>query len=135
MLRRYGVWLLICPRSFGDPRIWRENKSSDALPTQFERAVGVRYVGQGAPRYPNSKGGYVDNRLSGPPKNIPLLLKGFFTPGPVPRSKLALVSGHRAILRRSTGYAVLWAPRIRFLSVGGIAHFVGSILVNEKTEP
>jgi len=63
------------------------------------------------------------------------MLKGFFTPGAVPRSKLALVSGHRAILRRSTGYAVLRAPRIRFVSVGGIAHFVGSVLVNEKNEP
>ena len=95
----------------------------------------MRYVGQRSPRYPNSKGGYVDNRLSGPAKSIPLLLKGFFTPGPVSRSKLALVSGHRAILRRSTGYVVLWASHIRFVSVGGIAHFIGSVLVNEKTEP
>lgn len=135
LLRRYGLWLFTCSRSFDDPRIWREDKNSDSLPTPFQRAIGVRYVGRRSSRYPNSKGGYCDNRLSGPPKSIPLLLKGFFSPGPVSPPKLALVPGHRAILRRSKGYAILWAPHIRFISVGGFAHFVGSVLVNETTKP
>ena len=135
VLHRYGIWLLTCPRSFHDPRIWRANKNSDALPTQFQRSVGVRYFGQKSPRIPNSNGFYCDNRLYGPPKSISLLLKGIFTTRQAPRLKLTLIQGHRAILQRSTGYVVLWAPHIRFISVSGIAHFVGSILVNETTEP
>lgn len=134
LLRHYGIWLLTCPRSFKDPRILREDKNGYDLPTQFQRVVGVRYEGRKAPRFPNSKGGYLDNRRSGPQKRVSLLLKGFFTIGPVPRSKLLIAPRRRPELRRRSGFVALWAPNIRFVSVGGIAHFIGRVLVKKTAD-
>jgi hypothetical protein len=113
----------------------REDNDSNFVPTLFQRKIGIRYVGRNFPRHPNSRGGYVGYGSHGPYKNINYLLKGFFSPGPISPSRLALVKGHREILAISKGYAVLWAPHLRYKSVSGLAKFVGSVLVNEASEP
>jgi hypothetical protein len=133
MLRRYGLWLLTCPRSLDDPKIRHEGKNGYENLTQFQHAIGIRYSKGRAPRFPNSKGGFVGFSRSAP-RNVNLLLKGFFANGPMSSNKLVLCSGHRALLSRATGFAILWAPHLRFVSVNVGAHLVGKVLVHEQNE-
>jgi len=133
MPRRYGLWLLTCPRSIENSKIRREDKNGYENLTQFQRAIGIRYSKGRAPRFPNSKGGFVGFNQSAP-RSVNLLLKGFFANGPVSSNKLVLCSGHRALLSRATGFAILWAPQLRFVSVTVGAHLAGTVLIHEHNE-
>src|SRR5437762_10906815 len=104
MHRRYGLWLLSSPRAFEDPHVRRETRESYERPAQFQRAVGVRYSRGMPPRFPNSKGGYGAFGPYGPPRSIAQLLKGWFSPKPVPTQRMALRPGYRTHLANATGY-------------------------------
>lgn len=132
--RRYGIWVMTSRRGIEDARIVREGRDGYQAPSQFERAIGVRYSKGHRPRFPNCKGGYCGFGHGGPPRGGVELLKGFFRPGPMPRYRVALCQGHEHWLARSSGYIILWAPAIKLRSVRGLARLVGSAVVGERVE-
>ena len=127
MHRRFGIWLLTCPRSFQDPRIWREDKNSYDRQTVFQRAIGVRYVGKSSARYPDANAGFGSFGRRSPPKSIAKLFRGHFHRGPVRRQDLCLLKNHKEVLARSTGYALVSSPKVRHVSVGSNALFIGTL--------
>lgn len=127
--RRYGLWLFTCPRPLRNPAVLREDRMGRDVSTQFQRTVGITH----RKRVRDSKGIYGGYGL-GPPRNIVSLLKGLFCRGPLPRRKLTLRPGHRTLLARSTGYAILWAPRLQLVSVAVGAHLIGTISLTAKDE-
>jgi hypothetical protein len=129
-IHRYGIWLFTSQRPLLDQRIFREGRDSYPKLTQFQRHIGVKYAGKREPRTLNSEGFFCAFHHKRPPKAVTVLLKGIFTPGPEKPSKLNLRRGHRKILAKSTGYALLRAPNIRLVSFSGIAHCIGSLLVH-----
>lgn len=128
MRRSFGLWLLTSPRSFEDPRIWREDEESYARQTPFQRAIGVRYVGRRQPRFPDSFTGFGSFVRRSRPRSLPWVLKGWFHPGPVKPQHFSLRAGHAAILSRATGYALVSSRHLRHVSVPG-AQFVGVVRV------
>ena len=136
MNRRYGIWLIVSPRSFKDPRIWKEDKDSYQLQTPFQRAIGVRYAANGERKYPDSLGGFTGfSKRSGPPKSVAQLLKGFFTAKPPLHHRLQLRPGHSSLVAGSRGFVVLWAPHLRKLAPSAGVRFVGTVSVREQPEP
>lgn len=132
MRRRFGLWLLTGPRSFEDPRIWREDSQSYQLQTPFQRAVGVRYVGRRSSRYPDALTGFGAFGRSRP-RSVATMLKGYFRRGPVPRQWLSLIPGREGALSRATGYVLIASPRLRSVSKYG-AVFVGFIRARRDDE-
>lgn len=131
MRRSFGLWLLTGPRSFEDPRIWREDEQSYARQTLFQRAVGVRYVGRVPPRFPDSFTGFGSFVRRSRPRSLSWALKGWFHSGPVKPQNFSLRAGHAAVLSRATGYALISSRRLRRVSVPG-AQFVGIVRVKAE---
>lgn len=129
--RRFGIWLLVSKRSFEDPRIWREDCESYALQTTFQRMVGVKYVGKGRPRFPDCFTGFGSIVRRHRPRSIAMLFRGHFTPGRVRPQSFSLLPGHRAVLARATGYAIISSRRMRSVNSPG-AVFVGSMRTCES---
>ena len=134
MHRSFGIWLLTCPRSFEDPRIWREDRSSNLLQTSFQRKIGIRYVGSRTPRYPNANTGVGDFGMGRAPSSIAKLFAGHFHTGPVHPKNLWLRTNHRKVLARSTGYFLASSPRVRPVSFGGLAEFVGTLRARKSAD-
>lgn len=132
--RLYGIWLTTTPRSIFDRRIWRENAQSDSLPTQFQRAIGIRYSFRHSPRVPDSQGGFGAFAHGVPPKDIRRVVRGFFSAGYPRPGQIKMLPGCAAVLSRSTGYAVLWSPRIRLRSTRVGARLVGTISVASSSD-
>jgi hypothetical protein len=133
MHRRFGLWVLTGPRSFEDPRIWREDSQSYQVQTPFQRAVGVRYLGKGSPRYPDAFTGFGGFAARSRPRSVAMLLKGWFQPGPVPHRWLSLLPGRAANVARATGYVLVATPRLRPVSKYG-AVFVGFVRARVQGE-
>ena len=135
MHRRYGVWLITCPRALDDRRIRNEGAQSIEVPALFQRRVGVKYEGKASFRFPNSSGGYGEFGLFGAPKSIAGFLNGFFMCKRLAKHRVNVKPGHKAILHRATGYIVLSAPRLKYRSLPGLAHFIATLVVSRDVEP
>lgn len=122
--RRFGIWLLVGKKSFEDPRIWREDSQSYQLQTLFQRRVGVKYVGKGYPRFPDSFTGFGTIVPRHRVRSIARLFYGHSRRGPVRPQSLWLIPGYRAVLARATGYAIISSRRLRAVNSPG-AVFVG----------
>lgn len=125
----YGLWLLSFPRSFQDSRIWREDQYSNELQTQFQRKVGVRYVGRQMPRIPDSSTGFGSWGRRGPPRSVLSAFRRHFSE-PLGPQYLSLIRGHQHFLRNATGYALVSSRHLRRISIHG-AHYVGTIRVRD----
>ena len=130
MHRRFGIWLIVSKQSFEDPRIWCDDSQSNALQTRFQRRAGVKYVGGRHPRLPNALTGFGSIVPRNRPRSMALLFKGHFHSGPVKPQAFSLRAGHRAVLARATGYAIISTCRLRKFSSPG-AVFVGSMRVRD----
>lgn len=130
MRRLFGLWLLSGPRSFQDPRIWREDRQSYALQTPFQRAVGVRYIGRSRPRFPDSNTGFGSFVPGSQHISVIRAFKGWFSK-PLRPQHLSLKDGHLAQLRRATGYALVSSRHLRRVSLYG-ANFVGTVRVRDE---
>jgi hypothetical protein len=129
--RRFGIWLLVSKKSFEDPRIWREDSQSYALQTLFQRRVGVKYVGKGHPRFPDSFTGFGTIGPRHRARSMAMLFHGHFRRGPVRPQSFSLLPGYRAVLARATGYAIISSVRLRAVNSPG-AVFVGSMRTCES---
>ena len=130
---RFWIWLVVSKQSFEDPRIWREDSQSYALQTRFQRRVGVRYVGKRNPRFPDALTGFGSIVPRHRPRSMALLFKDHFHRGPVGPQSFSLRAGHRAVLARATGYAIISSPRLRGVHSPG-AVFVGSMRICDRDE-
>ena len=130
MRRLFGLWLLSGPRSFQDPRIWREDRQSYALQTPFQRAVGVRYIGRSRPRFPDSNTGFGSFVPRSRHISVIRAFKGWFSK-PLRPQHLSLKDGHLAQLHRATGYALVSSRHLRRVSLYG-ANFVGTFRVRDE---
>lgn len=130
MPRLFGLWLLSGPRSFQDPRIWREDSQGYAAQTPFQRTVGVRYVGRSRPRVPDSKTGFGSFGSRSRHISVIRAFKGWFSK-PLRPQDLALKGGHLTQLRRATGYALVSSRHLRRVSLHG-ANFVGLVRVRDE---
>jgi hypothetical protein len=63
------------------------------------------------------------------------LFKGFFAKGLLGDHRLSFRKGCENLLAHSTGHVILWAPGIRYLSIPGVAKFVGKVFISERAEP
>jgi len=135
LYKRYGLWAIRSKRSVFSPDIWRETKDSYQIPTKFQRFVGIRYETKSLPRQPDSCGVFGAFAHNCPPQSIYNLLKDWFTKGHYPRANIRLISGYKVAFCKSTGYALLWAPRIKYKSYRSSAILVAEIVVKEKNEP
>jgi hypothetical protein len=131
MHRKFGVWLIVSKQSFEDPRIWREDSQSYALQTRFQRCVGVKYVGERYPRFPNALTGFGSIVPRNRPRSMALLFKDHFHAGPVRPQSFWLRTGYRAVLARATGYAIISTRRLRRVSSPGVV-FVGSMWIRDS---
>lgn len=129
MPTRFGLWLITSKRSFFDPAIWREDAHSNSLQTRLQRAAGVRYVGTRHPKFPDAVTGFGTIRHERR-RSLARLFKGHFNAGPVPPRSFSLRRGHRSVLARATGYAIISTRRLRPVSIPG-ALFVGLMRVRD----
>jgi hypothetical protein len=129
--RRYALWLIVSPLSFEDRRVWRESKNSDQLQTRFQRAVGVRYVGKGSPRYSNAKGGVMSFTNRPGAGSVRQMLKGIFSTRALPRHRVQLHPGHSQFVPKATGLVFLSAPQLRPNVPAPGVRFVGTVTVRE----
>jgi hypothetical protein len=132
--RLYGYWATLSHRPLDDPRIWRENKQSYELPTQFQRAIGVRYSGPRGSRHPRTHGGYGEFGHGRRPSSLAQALSGFFSPGPVSRLRVRQYLSTTHAMAKATGYVLLSGKALRFRSYRGLAVFVGTVLVKHTSE-
>jgi hypothetical protein len=130
MRRVFGLWLLTCPRSFKDPRIWGEDRRSYAVQTPFQRAAGVRYIGRSQPRFPDSFTGFGSFVRGSRPRSVVCAFNGWFS-HPLRPQHLSLTAGHLTVLRRATGYAMISSRHLRCVSLHN-AHFVGILRVRDE---
>ena len=127
--RSYGVWIFPAKSPIGDRRVLREDRCGHAVQTQFQRAVGIRYVGRSGSSFPDSWGGFIGRGPRARPQKPPDLLVGFFSKGPVKRHRVMFHAGASSALSKYEGHAVLAAKHLRRVGVGGIAVFVGRVRV------
>lgn len=128
MHKHFGIWLITSERSFFHPAIWREDANSYAVQTRLQRIAGVRYVGTRYPKLPDGLTGFGETGRSGRRRSIARLFKGQFDADPVISQSFVLRRGHRSILARATGYAIISSKRLRGVSIPG-AVFVGTMKV------
>ncbi len=130
MSRRYGLWLFTSPHPLADRRIWREDSDFYQSPTPFQTRIGIRYTFSDGRLLPNYKGMFGEFGPLGRPRSANQLFKSMFGGGFVSLRRSSLP----APLARATGFAVLWAPGIRFVSTRG-AHLVAIALVRDEDGP
>jgi hypothetical protein len=130
-LRRYGLWAFRMPRPLTDRRILRESVCGESLPTEFERAVGIRHLDTGHFGYPDCKGGYLGLGPNASRQSLHDLGRLFFSPDHASLQRASVVPESHFLLASATGFAMLWAPRIRYVSAGPWGRFVATYLVAE----
>ena len=130
MHKRFGIWLIASERSFLHPAVWREDAHSYPVQTRLQRTAGVRYLGTCYPKLADGLTGFGDIGRSGRRRSIARLFKGQFDADPVISRSFVLRGGHRSILARATGYAIISSKRLRGVSIPG-AVFVGTMRVRD----
>jgi hypothetical protein len=134
MPRRYYMWALTPPLNIKDKRIRREDRRSFEIPSEFQRAIGVRYEGNPGQRYPNTEGGYCGFGNGRKPTSVGEATAGFFQAKPLPRHRVKAIRGSASAIARATGYALLSAKTLRQRSVRGLAMFAGIVFVRPRSE-
>jgi hypothetical protein len=135
MLHRYGLWAFTVPRPLSDRRIWLEDDESYSLPTEFQRAIGIRYAPDGDRSYPDFKGSFLQCATRNSQYSLSSLAKTFFSPSPYSLQRTSIARDHSLRLARATGFAALWSPKMRFVSLGFGAHLLATALVGDRSEP
>ena len=115
-VRHFGLWLLFAPRGVQNLRYFRDHRGGWLL-TPFQRKLGIRYLPtsvykRSVARMGDWKGGFFPYGKQGPPRSL-LKLTAFAEGDAAARKYAKLFDGARRWLPASTGYAYLWAPRIR----------------------
>ena len=85
-------------------------------------------------QYPDANTGFGSFGRQRPPKSIANLFRGHFHRGPVRRQDLCLLKNHKEVLARSTGYALVSSPKVRHVSVGSNAVFIGTLRARVDTD-
>jgi hypothetical protein len=117
-VRRFGLWLLFAPRGGQSHRYFRD-VGGNWLLTTFQRRLGIRYLPttvykRSFARMGNWKGGFFTHAKCGAPRTLQRLTPLAEAP-PISRSYTRFLPHEKRSLHTSTGYAYLWAPRIRLL--------------------
>lgn len=130
MHKRFGIWLITSKRSFLHPAIWREDANAYPMQTRLQRIAGVRYAGSRYPKCPDSVTGFGEIVPGRRPRSVACLFKGQFDRDPDLSRSFRLRGGHRSVLARATGYAIISSKRLRGVSIQG-AVFVGTMRVRD----
>lgn len=131
MHKCFGIWLITSKRSFFEPAIWREDAHSYDVQTRLQRLAGVRYPGTCYPKFPDSITGFGTIGARDRPRSLARLFKSHFDSNPAASRSFVLRPGHRALLKRANGYAIISSKRLRGLSIPG-AVFVGTMRVRVR---
>jgi hypothetical protein len=137
VLRRYGIWLFTQPRPLHDSRIWEADDDWRPVLTKFQRVIGIRRTDPGSSHWLDFRGSFTEFGPIRVRRSLNELAREAFAPDYHLVQRATVVTGHRALLARAKGCAIVWAPRLRLASATDLgAHLVGTVLarVDEASE-
>jgi hypothetical protein len=117
---RYGLWLIRAPKGAQDPRVFYEDNAGDWPISLQQRSLGISLhapgiYGRSFARMGNWKGFYLTASKAGPLKTTRELILGAKKNLGLSTSAPHKLFHSRLSAKNASGYAVLAAPRLRFI--------------------